>query len=203
VDLLVGGLGEIRIELTDGHEVRRDVRAHQLVGGVGDPVLPSGRRDRHGHDDPGGALRPGDLACCPGGGAGGDPVIHYDRDAPGQRLSRPARPVPDGAGGDLRLLPFPGGGHLVVADAGLPENLRVDHDGPVLADGAHREFRLGRRAELADHDHIERRAERQGHLKGHRHAAAGQAEHDHPMAPQVPEQAGEPLPGVGAVSKGA
>jgi hypothetical protein len=179
------------------------VCAHQLVGGIGDPALPSWRRDRHGQHDLGRALRPGDLAGCPGGGAGGDPVIHDDRDTPGQRLSRPARPVPDRAGGDLRLLPFPGGGQLVVTDAGLPENLRVDYDGPVLADGAHREFRLGRRAELADHDHVERRAERPGHLEGHRHTAAGQAEHDHTMAPQVPEQAGEPPPGVGAVREGA
>ena len=61
-DLIVGGLGEIGVELADGEEVPRGVHADQLVGGARDPRLPPPRRDRHGEHHPGGAMRPRDLA---------------------------------------------------------------------------------------------------------------------------------------------
>ena len=183
VDLLVGRLGKVLVELADRREVLRDVRGDQLVRGPREPVHPARRRDGHGENHPDGAVRPGDLAGRPGGGACRDAVIDDDRDATVQRLTRPARPVERRARRHLRLLAFPDRGHLGGGHAGLPDHLGVDHEHPVLADGAHRQFRLGGHAELADDNHVERRAEGHRDLARDRHAAARQAEHGTARSP--------------------
>ncbi len=70
----------------------------------------------------------------------------------------------------------------------------MDHRGAALGDGADAELRLGRRADLARHQHVERRAEPVGHHPRHRHPTARQGEHQ-----RVLEVAGQ---GVGELDAG-
>jgi hypothetical protein len=200
-DLIVGGLGEIGVELADGEEVPRGVHADQFVGGARDPRLPPLRRDRHGEHHPGGAVRPRDLAGGPGRGPGGDAVVDHHGGPASQRLARPAPPVPRGAGVHLRLLTRLHRGQLVRGHPGQADDLAVDHPHPVLPDRAHPELRLERHPELADHDHIQRRAQRPGHLQRNRDTAPRQAEDDHRLAPQVLQPDGQLPPRIGTIGE--
>jgi len=83
--LLVGRLGEIGVELADGHEIPRSLHADQFVGGARDARFPPPRRDRHRQHHPGGAVRPRDLAGGPDRGPGGDAVVNHHGDPPASR----------------------------------------------------------------------------------------------------------------------
>ena len=105
--LVVGGLGEVGVELADAEERFWGVDADELVGGAGQiRAVQSRGATGHRQHDPGGACGAGHLAGGPGGRSGGDAVVD-DHDHPAGRAGRelgPARNRP-ARGGRARPAP--------------------------------------------------------------------------------------------------
>ena len=66
----------------------------------------------------------------------------------------------------------------LAGEPGARDDVGVEHEHPVLADGAGRELGLEGHAELADQDHVERGVQPPRDLEGDGHPAAGEAEDD-------------------------
>src|SRR5699024_7950080 len=66
----------------------------------------------------------------------------------------------------------------LLADLGVADDRSVGDDDTTLADGAERQFRLGREADLTDQQHIQRGGERGRDLRGDHDATAGKSQHD-------------------------
>ena len=73
-------------------------------------------------------------------------------------------------------------------DAQPAHNVLVEHAHPTRGDGAHGQFFVPRRPELAHQEHVQGGAERTSHLIGHHHPAPWQAQHDHILTPRIGSQ---------------
>ena len=104
---------------------------------------------------------------------------------------------------DLGQFGIPGGVEFGLADVRYPDHVVVAHDnGSGTVDhGAHRQFRLGGNAELADQDQIERGVERGCDFGGNRYAAARQREDNRVLILVARERARELPTGIGAINK--
>ncbi|OHV57552.1 hypothetical protein BCD48_42925 [Pseudofrankia sp. BMG5.36] len=181
--LVVGGLGEVGVELADPEERLRGVEADHLIGVAAQQVDRLRRRYGCGQHDPGSAGGPDNLAGRGGGRPGGDPVVDHDHDPAGQRCPRPGTPEP--AGPTVQLHPLLGldRGKLLRGDAGQPQDLVVDDQHTALGDGAHRQLGLERDTQLANQDDIQRGTQRLRHLIGDRDTTTGQPDNDDVLSP--------------------
>ena len=197
----VGGLREVLVPLADGVERLRRLQADHPVRHLAQRGHGAARRDRDGQNDPGRAMRPGDLAGGPGRGPGGDAVVHHDRGPPGHRRPGPVQPVALGPAAQLSPLPLLDLGEHPLADLLGRRHLGVDQPDAVLADGPHGQLGLGGQADLTDQDHVEREAQRLRDLVADRDATPGQAEHDGIGAAHPRQHTGQPPPRIGTVEE--
>lgn len=108
------------------------------------------------------------------------------------------RPVLRAALPDQRQLPLGFAAHERLVGAG-PGCVVVEHHLAALVDGADRELRIARRAELAHQHHIQFAVQRVGDHAPHRHGAARYRQHHGPRG-AVADQSGGQLPrGVVAI----
>ena len=94
-------------------------------------------------------------------------------------------------------------GDVVLAQVERAHQRVVEHDLGLVAvgDGADRELRLPRRADLAHEGDVERGCERARDLGRHRHAAARQGEHEGVLQPHGREPLGQQPAGLGPIRK--
>jgi len=174
----VGDFREVRVPRAHRREPAGRPQAHEVIDEPGGGVGEIGRADRHGdHDarDAAGLQHPDRRTH---GRAGGDAVVdeHHDPVRDGQRRPRP--PVARRALSEHGLLAVDGPPQQLLADLGVADDRSVGDDDTTLADGAERQFRLGREADLADQQHIQRGGERGRDLRGDHDATAGKSQHD-------------------------
>ena len=79
-------------------------------------------------------------------------------------------------------------------NAELGDEVFAQHAHAAARDGAHRQFRMTRNAELADEKHVERRMQSFRDLESDRHPTPRQREHDDVMAIRVLRQRVGELP---------
>lgn len=201
-DLLVGGGGEVCVELADGSEGLRLNDRDELVGHLADAVDPPGCGDRRGEDDASSALSVGHLAGGPGRGAGGDPVVDDDHGAPCER--GPGATTAEMGRGALERgssVGF-GGRELGRGHVGSSQHLAVQHAHASLSDGAHGELGLAGRAQLVDDDYIEGSVEGCGDLERNRYATARESDNDWRLGAHVFKAGGQRPPRGGAIREG-
>lgn len=103
--LLVGGLGEVEIELAYRKEGFRCLGDYQIVDVERQAPFHVPGANRAGHHNTGCSESTGGLCCGSGGGSSGDPIVHDDRCSTGQRHSRVS--PPEALDASLQLLPVP------------------------------------------------------------------------------------------------
>jgi hypothetical protein len=191
-DLVVGGLGEVLVELADREERVRCLQRDELVGSVGQARGPLRWGDGYGQHHPSGPVGAGDLTGRTRGRPGGDAVIDDHRDAALEAVAGPVAPEPLGPTFELGPLAGLDPGQLGLGHTREADHLVVDDPHAVLADRAHAQLGLERHTELADHDHIQRGMQGPGHLERDGHPAPREAEHDHRLATEMPQPGGQP-----------
>lgn len=180
--MIVGGLREVGVPLSDGEEVGRGVQADQFIGLVGQELSPTDRRHWYGQYDAARAVGAGDLTGGSGGGTRGDAVVDDHYCAALHRHPLAIAAEREGPPFQLDPLACFDRADLGFADTREVDNVWIDDAYAVLADGPHAQFGLVGHPQFAHHDRIQRCIEGPSHFVGHRHATARQAEH-HDVGP--------------------
>lgn len=153
-------------------------RDHDLVG-IGSQALDGVRRtDGRGDDHRFGTRPTGDGGGSAGRRPGRDPVVDDQCHLPVQRNPFPISPVATHPPFEFLALGVLDRVQLLGPNPRRRHEPLVHETHPILSDRTHRELRLGRHAELADHDHVERKTEIPGHLATDRNPTARKSEHD-------------------------
>src|SRR5713101_5369600 len=155
-DLVVGGLREVVVELSDRVEHHRSVEAEDVIRLTAEPLGPVRWGDGDGRDDPlwtHGPHRPqGRDHSCPGG----NPVVDHDRGPRRPIRKRAIAAVQTHAPTDLlRLLRGLLPQISLIHSQGIHQGL-IKVEGAVVGDGPDRQLRVSRRTELARDDDIQR-----------------------------------------------
>ncbi len=200
-DLVVGGLREVGIELTDCEEVLGRGEGDHLVGDISQRGDGGVRSDGRGHDDTTSPLCARHLARSARSRAGRDAIVDDQRGASRQRntVARTAKPC--GAARELLAFACLDLADLGSGNAGHGDNLLVEDADIAFADRAHRELGLERHAELAHDDDVEGSLQLLGDLKRDRDAPARQSEYDEILVGKGSEPLGESVTGIGAIGE--
>jgi len=183
-NLIVRCLIEVAVELTDGVELLRSLKANKLADFAAQIVASAAGRNRNRNNESLGQ-RMQSARCGPHGGSGGQSVVDEDHAAAVEMSGQASFAVCGLATRDL--LQFAGSDR--VNDLGTDvkgANDFVLHDHEAAAGhSAHGQFLLAGDAELAHHEHIERQIEFLSDFEGDRNAAPRQGKHDGILAAQV------------------
>ena len=187
-DFRIAELGEVFVPGADAEVGLGRGQHDDAVGHLLEAFHGVGCARRRGHDDRARRERPRREHGSVHRRAGRDPVVDEDHGLSGKLRRRLPAPINGFAAYQLRGLARPYGLEIRGVE---PErrDQRVVVDGKAaVRDGADRELRLMRRAELPHDEHVERRLECARDLERNGHAAARQAEHDDVAAEAVPRE---------------
>ena len=137
---------------------------HHVVGLMTQFNQALGRRDGYRKHEPLRIAQMRGAQCCPVRCAGGDAVVDHDSGASSDFGAFAAAQIQLAPPLDLRELGPAGGGKIRLFDAGVLDNVLIEHDnrGSAVDDRPHRQFRLEKRRQPCGPDEIEaaRRARR-------------------------------------------
>jgi hypothetical protein len=164
-DLVVGGLGEIGIELSDAVEGLRRVNADEGVGGTYEPAGPIWWCHWNGQDDMSRAVFSGNLtggSCCR---PGSDAVIDDDDRSSFERDGLPIAPEPPSPPFQFGPLPLVHGSQVCRRNPGHPDHVGVEDPNAPFADGTHCQLGLKRHSQLANKDDVQGRGQPACHFE--------------------------------------
>lgn len=201
-DLVVGGLGEVLIELPDGSEHVRRVGADEFVDFGAEQIEGFKWRDRDGDDDARRLLLTNGADGCQHGVTGGKAVVDEDDGLSGDDKWRPVASVGALAAEKLLVLASDGVVDGFLGDVQRGDGILVQDDEAADGDGSHGELGLAGCAELADGEDVERERQGAGQRGGDGYASTGEGEKQClRLAAVAGELVGENFPGVLAVAK--